>query len=114
MANWTFEDYANTAMLVVGVAFMGKSVYDEYKVQQLRVAKEAARVYTDESKARMQAMSKFILKQNGSKAAYIEAFTAAKNVIQFDVEADLNGNPYTCDVVTSVHEYIDTLMRKAK
>lgn len=111
---WEFEDYANAAMVVVGVAMMGKSFYDNYKLHQLHLAREAADTYVDECKARMYAMNKFILKQNGSKAAYIEAFTAAKNVIQFDVEVDLKGNPYNADVVTTVNEYIDTLISKAK
>lgn len=110
MAKWTFEDIANGAMAIVGVALIAKSYLEARQIQQDADDEHAADRFVDATKARMRAMHEYILRNHGSKETYVEAFTAAKNVIQFDVQAELPGNVYSVKAIEVINAYIDHMI----
>ena len=112
MAKYKFEDYANGAMAVVGVIMMCNSAYQAYKHEQDQKQRRAAERFVNESEARMRAMHTHILKNRGSKEAYKQAFTAAKNVIAFDAMDALPNSPYQLTAVKEMNEFIDNLIAK--
>lgn len=112
MAKYKFEDYANGAMAVVGVIMMCQSAYKTYMLEQDAKQRRAADRFVNESEARMRAMHDHILKNRGSKEAYVQAFTAAKNVIAFDAMEELPGSAYQLQAVKELNEFIDKLIAK--
>lgn len=112
MAKFKFDDYANGAMAVVGVVMMCHSAYQAYKQEQDAKQRRAADRFVNESQARMRAMHDHILKNRGSKEAYKQAFTAAKNVIAFDAMEELPGSAYQQQAVKEMNEFIDHLIAK--
>lgn len=109
----TFDDYANGAMAVVAVVLVGLNIREEYVKQQALRAERAADRFVDETKARMRSMHSHIMSNRGSKEAYIEAFTMAKNVIQFDAVEELGDTMYTTKAVVEITAYIDRLIAEA-
>lgn len=91
---------------------MCNSAYQAYKHEQDAKQRRAADRFVDETEARMRAMHDHILKHRGSKEAYKEAFTAAKNVIAFDAMEELPGSPYQLQAVKELHNFIDKLIAK--
>lgn len=110
MAKWTFEDYANGAMAVAGAVVIGINIYEAHKLNVDFKHEKIADRYIDETRARMSSMHEHILNNHGSKETYVEAFTAAKNVISFDISEDLAGNNYQHKVQEVIFAYIDDLI----
>lgn len=106
----TFEDYKSGALAIVAVVVVGIGIHNEYsKYKDIHDERKANR-FMDHTKARMRSLHNHIMANHGSKEAYIEAFTMAKNIIQFDVVYELEGNVYTPKVVAEVTTYIDQMI----
>lgn len=112
--SWDFEDCANGLMLLAGIAMVTINVVEAESARRDRLDDIAADRFVAETKARMNAMHDHIMQKRGSKEAYVEAFTAAKNVIRFEVADKLEGNPYSVSANNRIELFIDTLIAKAK
>jgi hypothetical protein len=108
----SFDDYANAAMAVAAVVLVGLNIKEEYAKQQAQRATRNADRFVEETKARMRSMHSHILDNRGSKEAYKEAFTMAKNVIQFDAIAELGDTVYATNAVVEITVYIDRMLAK--
>lgn len=89
-----FEEIYNAAVgvaCVVAVVIEGKRAYD---MHQEHKARKAAEDWELEAGARLNSMLHHAKKNRISKAGYVEALEAAKNVLSFEVDDVIPGNPY--------------------
>lgn len=115
MARWTFEDYANGAMAVVGVALLVNSVYQEHKRAKRVKDRTVAQRWSDEATARLNSMAKHMQKERASKECWVEAFTAAKNVLAFEVRETLTPNNFhMLNAQKEIFQRVDKLIAEAK
>lgn len=109
-----FEDIYNsvvTAACVIAVAIEGKRMYDKVQDQK---ARDAAEDWELEAGARLNAMLHYAKKNRISKAGYIQAMEAAKNVLSFEVDTVLPGNPYAGRTLRKLHESLDNEIATVK
>lgn len=109
-----FEDIYNsvvTAACVIAVVVEGKRLYDEIQDQN---ARNAAEDWEMEAGARLNAMLHHAKKNRISKAGYIQAMEAAKNVLSFEVDDVLAGNPYAGRSLRKLHQSLDNEIATVK
>lgn len=114
MARWTFEDYANGAMAVVGIAMFANSIYQAKVVADRECDRRKADRWVDEANARLSSMLDYMQKERASKECYKQALTAAKNVISYEVREVLTSNNYHMrDAEMTVLNHLDRLIAQA-
>lgn len=114
MAKWTFEDYANGAMAVVGIAILAHSIYEAKQQADREDDRRKADRWMKEATARLENMVAYMRKERASKECYVEALTAAKNVIAFEVREVLTpDNCWMLDAQKQMHNTVDQLIAKA-
>lgn len=109
-----FEDIYNSvvaAACVVAIAVEGKRMYDEIQDQK---ARDAAEDWRMEAGARLNAMLHHAKKNHITKAGYVQAMEAAKNVLSFEVDAVLPGNPYAGQTLRKLHQSLDNEIATVK
>lgn len=107
MAKFSFEDYANGAMAIVGLVVFGNSVFQAYKQELKDKQRKEANDYIDKASSRLGAMHSYAIKNRISKAEYRVLMAAARNRIQFDAREALPGNPYVFEAIQHLTTYID-------
>ncbi len=111
MAKWTFEDYANGAMAVVGLCMFAHGMYQMHKEAADAQDRHAADRYVREAQARVRNMADHALKNRITKEGYAEMISAAKNRISYDAQDVLGDNGYRANAVTRIHQYLDTIAK---
>lgn len=109
-----FEDIYNSAVAaacVVAIAVEGKRMYDEIQDQK---ARDAAEDWKMEAGARLNAMLHHAKKNRISKAGYIQALEAAKNVLSFEVDVALPGNPHAGRTLRALLNSLDNEIATVK
>lgn len=114
MAKWTFEDYANGAMAVVGIALFANQLYQAKKQADREDDRRAANRWIDQASARLDSMVGYMQKEGATKECWVEALTAAKNVIQFEVRDQLHNNYHLLEAESKMIESVDRLIAKVK
>lgn len=115
MARWTFEDYANGAMAVVGVALLVNSVYQAQLVAKRENDRRRAERWIDEATARIRAMTNHMQRNGASKECWKEALTAAKNVLAYEVREELDPNNFHLHKAEQqILTWVDRLIAEAK
>jgi hypothetical protein len=114
MAKWTFEDYANGAMAIVGIAMMAHSILEAKKVADREDDSRKAKRWVAEATARLENMVHHMQKQRASKECYVEALGAAKNILAFEVRETLTPkNFHMLDAQKEIFQTVDQLIAKA-
>lgn len=109
MAKWNLDDYANGAMVIVGVALMAHSVYEAHKLQKREDDRREANRWIDQASARMNCMVDHMLANRASKECFKEALTASKNVLAYEVREVLGeSNAYMTDALVKMYRNIDS------
>lgn len=115
MAKWTFEDYANGAMAVVGIALVANQMYQANKQANREADRRLADRWVNEASARIRAMTKHMQKQGASKECWTEALAAAKNVLAYEVRETLTPNNFhMMDAQKAIFQTVDQLIAEAK
>ena len=115
MAKWTFEDYANGAMAIVGIAMLAHSICEAKKLADRENDSRKAERWVAEASARLDCMVEHMRKQRASKECYVEALTAAKNVIAYEVRETLTPNNFHMrDAEQQMFRTLDKLIANAK
>lgn len=115
MARWTFEDYANGAMAVVGVIVLANSLYQAQLQAKRENDRRKAERWMDEASARIRAMTKHMQKRGASKECWKEALGAAKNVLAYEVREELDPTNYHLhDAEQKMFALVDRLIAEVK
>ena len=115
MAKRTFEDYANGAMTIIGIAMFCHGVYKAIEHEHRENDRRKAATYAREANARLENLVMYMRKQRASKECFVEALKAAKNVIAFEVRDVLTTDNYFMhDAEQELFEVADKLIASAK
>lgn len=111
MAKWTFEDYANGAMAVVGMCMFVHGMYQVHKETVDAQENLIADRYVREAKARIRCMADHALKNNISKEGYAEMIAAASNRISYDADEILGDNGYKSSALKRIQTYLNEVAK---
>lgn len=105
-----FEDAYNYVSAAIGIGMALHECHKIYKEVQDRKAREAADNWEREAGARLNALLNHAVKNRISKQGYVEALTAAKNVLAFEVNEALPGNVHGGEALRGLHAKIDKII----
>lgn len=102
-----FEDVYNATVVAIGIACFAHEGYKAYAKSQDKKAEAAANDWRYEAGARLNTMIHYAKMNHISKAAYVEALEAAKNVLSFEVDDVLPGNVHSGPALRKLLAVID-------
>lgn len=111
MAKYSFNDYVNGAMVIVGVLALAKNIKDAYDAKVDDDNHTVAERWGRDATARFNSMLEYAHKHNISKTGYVEMLGAARNRIICEAY-DLGVNRHVKDHCDHLVQQIDELIKK--